>query len=648
MSTMQKLLYVTMVMGLILLVACGEPVPTPEASQPAVVTQSAAVSTPTPDSPATPPPPPTQTPVPTSTPLPIATAVSTATPTATPIPPLASFSVDVKSGSAPLDVEFTNTSDGPVTSIEWDFGDGTVSDETLPTHRYTIAGTYTVGLTVTGPGGTDTKTADSFIEVNSGEAVSLDISPSSATLAVQESVQFVATAKDGFGNVVVGEFAWEIAGEGGSIEQDGTFTADTISGDFADTVTASFQSDSGGITGAASVTVEPGPIAKVVLAPHEAILNIGETQSFTFTASDDFDNKITNLLALWSVTPEVGEMDDGAVLTVGTKAGEYPGGIRLEVVKGTQRNSVSADVIISPDPLKTVEVSPSLVVIEKWETQIFTASGFDEHGNLIPSLAYLWETEGGEVTQDGLYTAAESGLFSVTASAVSDTSSKSGSAMADVPLVAYWPGDGNADDVAGGHHGILRRSATYGDGVEGQSFRFPRSGAVMEVLIRNEDFNYEPDEPMTIEFWAKRTYPEGPLPDNVGMHLLGKRVQDCSPQIHYQMPYGGDEVGFGSIPTDEVGGAAAFLPDILPYDEWRHISVTFDGFVFNMFIDSVMNQNPSFGSFANPNDASLVIGGSGGCETFIGFMDEVRIYNRALTAEEIKAQYEAGVEALAR
>ena len=86
---------------------------------------------------ATPTPLPTPTGVPTATPTPIATA--TPTPTATPIPlPVGAFSADSLTGSAPLNVQFRDLSEGTVRSWEWDFGDGTTSDGESPSHRYTI------------------------------------------------------------------------------------------------------------------------------------------------------------------------------------------------------------------------------------------------------------------------------------------------------------------------------------------------------------------------------------------------------------------------------------------------------------------------------------------------------------------------------
>ncbi|RMG80449.1 MAG: PKD domain-containing protein, partial [Chloroflexi bacterium] len=51
-------------------------------------------------------------------------------------------------------VRFTNLSSGNITSYTWDFGDGGSSPAANPVHTFTQPGTYTVKLTVTGPGGT--------------------------------------------------------------------------------------------------------------------------------------------------------------------------------------------------------------------------------------------------------------------------------------------------------------------------------------------------------------------------------------------------------------------------------------------------------------------------------------------------------------
>lgn len=73
-------------------------------------------------------------------------------------PPLASFTLAPATGTAPLSVTFTDASTGSITSRSWDFGDGATSLEVSPVHVYTTPGTYTVSLTVAGPGGSNTAT----------------------------------------------------------------------------------------------------------------------------------------------------------------------------------------------------------------------------------------------------------------------------------------------------------------------------------------------------------------------------------------------------------------------------------------------------------------------------------------------------------
>ncbi|AKJ37834.1 PKD domain-containing protein [Methanosarcina barkeri] len=83
--------------------------------------------------------------------------------------PVANFTANVTSGIAPLDVQFTDASTGNVSSYSWDFdNDGTVdSTEQNPVYTYAAAGTYTVNLTVTGPGGSDSEVKTEYIDVSS-------------------------------------------------------------------------------------------------------------------------------------------------------------------------------------------------------------------------------------------------------------------------------------------------------------------------------------------------------------------------------------------------------------------------------------------------------------------------------------------------
>ncbi|MHB8108976.1 MAG: golvesin C-terminal-like domain-containing protein [Syntrophorhabdaceae bacterium] len=77
--------------------------------------------------------------------------------------PQANFEADLRLGSIPMTVRFTDLSTGDIASVLWDFGDGSTSQERNPAHTYTVAGYYTVSLTATNVAGSDTKTIPQYI-----------------------------------------------------------------------------------------------------------------------------------------------------------------------------------------------------------------------------------------------------------------------------------------------------------------------------------------------------------------------------------------------------------------------------------------------------------------------------------------------------
>ncbi|MGD9900772.1 MAG: S8 family serine peptidase, partial [Calditrichaceae bacterium] len=82
-----------------------------------------------------------------------------------PAAPVAGFSGTPITGCGPLAVQFTDESTGNVTDWSWDFGDGGSSGLQNPDHQYADPGKYTVALTVTGDGGTDSETKTDYITV---------------------------------------------------------------------------------------------------------------------------------------------------------------------------------------------------------------------------------------------------------------------------------------------------------------------------------------------------------------------------------------------------------------------------------------------------------------------------------------------------
>ena len=75
-----------------------------------------------------------------------------------PILPVANFSTNITEGIAPLTVQFNDSSEN-ATSVNWDFGDGSNSEERNPINEFATPGTYTVNLTASNENGTSSKSA---------------------------------------------------------------------------------------------------------------------------------------------------------------------------------------------------------------------------------------------------------------------------------------------------------------------------------------------------------------------------------------------------------------------------------------------------------------------------------------------------------
>ena len=105
------------------------------------------------------------------------------------IVPVAGFNGSPTNGTVPLAVTFTDTSTGTITNRFWNFGDGTTTNTTATTmlHTYTVAGTDTVTLVVSGPVGLSTNTQTSYI------------------IALTPAQMLVTPASQDFNTIIIGQ-----------------------------------------------------------------------------------------------------------------------------------------------------------------------------------------------------------------------------------------------------------------------------------------------------------------------------------------------------------------------------------------------------------------------------------------------------------
>ena len=131
---------------------------------------------------------------------------------------------------------------------------------------------------------------------------------------------------------------------------------------------------------------------------------------------------------------------------------------------------------------------------------------------------------------------------------------------------------------------------------------------------------------MSVSTWIYRTGTEKI------MHVLGKRVLRNRKGLQYQVAFdirGGLQFNssFGKVLTRQIP----------PMNRWMHVAATFDGGTFRFFINGKLVATGR-GTLGSATDAPLTLGTSGGVKNpWVGRLDDVRIYNRALTSSEVKS-----------
>jgi PKD repeat protein len=125
-------------------------------------------------------------------------------------PPIANFTADHNEIVSGGTVRFIDTSSGDPFEWAWTFEGGSPATSSIqnPTIRYNNPGLFTVSITATGYGGSDTKTVEEYINVVEVVLPEADFEASKTLILVEESIDFT--------DMSTGEpFAWYWEFEGG-------------------------------------------------------------------------------------------------------------------------------------------------------------------------------------------------------------------------------------------------------------------------------------------------------------------------------------------------------------------------------------------------------------------------------------------------
>jgi hypothetical protein len=239
----------------------------------------------------------------------------------------------------------------------------------------TAPGTFTNTIEATSGAVTGAAT----VTVTVGPLATITVTPNPQTLAINGTQQFTAVGTDAGGNVLVIAPTWSVVAGGGAIDVNGLFTAGTAPGTFTNTV----QATSGAITGTATVTVTPGPLATITVTPNPATLAISGTQQFT-AVGRDVGNNIVSISPTWTIVNGGGTIDVNGLFTAGTLDSTYTNTVRAT----SGAISGFATVIISPpDPLVAFGAAATHGVLAGTTVTCVTGGSVDGDISVAPGTA---------------------------------------------------------------------------------------------------------------------------------------------------------------------------------------------------------------------------------------------------------------------
>lgn len=205
-------------------------------------------------------------------------------------------------------------------------------------------------------------------------------------------------------------------------------------------------------------------------------------------------------------------------------------------------------------------------------------------------------------------------------------------------LVAWWPAEGTAEDIVGPYDGTPTGGANYASGYVGQAFDLGGAGSYVSLDEARSSGIF------TIEGWLRPESARGREAIYgtffAGLYLRDGRITWWQDDNAAGAPMAGVAC-MGLQRCDRFVGA-----NQLSDDEWQHIALTYDGSTFRGYVDGRLDRSAEFA------DGRLVgTGSSPGIGLwarddfpywFTGQIDELSLYQRALSTAEIEAIWDAG------
>jgi hypothetical protein len=213
-------------------------------------------------------------------------------------------------------------------------------------------------------------------------------------------------------------------------------------------------------------------------------------------------------------------------------------------------------------------------------------------------------------------------------------------------IVSWWPGEGNANDIVDGNSGVLANGVTFAPGMVGQAFSFNGTSSYIQI---GDSPKLHFTNALTIEAWIYLTRQGGYYNIVSKWDWSGANAQ----KGYATAVVPGGQISLGVCNDGDCAqgprGSSAYVwsANSIPVNQWTHFAGTYDGSNLWIYVNGVCENQTAYNSGIFPGTNDLLIGAaaaSGGqvVSPFAGLIDEPAVYNRALSAAEIRAIYNAG------
>jgi uncharacterized repeat protein (TIGR03803 family) len=215
-------------------------------------------------------------------------------------------------------------------------------------------------------------------------------------------------------------------------------------------------------------------------------------------------------------------------------------------------------------------------------------------------------------------------------------------------LISWWQAESNANDYISGNNGIAQ-GVTYAAGEVGQAFVFTGSDSSYIEIPASSSLDVGQGVGFTLEMWCNPTTTNF---SGVGVMTLAEWNDNSGAftgiGCHLEFYNGGVILGDIVNPTDGSDHFVQSADGNVTPNVWQHVAMTYDKTtgILTIYQNGVVVASGDVGVWRPSTSFDFYLGkraaGVFAPIPYQGLMDEASLYNRALSAAEIQATYNAG------